>query len=84
MINQSPLLIQEDIIHGGIFRAAVNRAQGFVQNDPSALHLSMQMSLSPGLIREEDMNLQLRVGGAKKELAPFSSKYHGGIDSGLI
>lgn len=84
MMNQSPLLIQEDNIHGGIFRAAVNRAQGIVQKNPSALDLNMQMSLSPGPIREEDMNLQIRVGGARKELAPFSSKYQGGIDSSLI
>jgi hypothetical protein len=42
------------------------------------------MSLSPGLIRDEDMNLQLRVGGARKELAPFATKHHGGIDSSLI
>jgi hypothetical protein len=44
----------------------------------------MQMSISPGPIQEEDMNLQLRVRGAKKELAPFNSKHHGGIDSSLI
>ena len=42
------------------------------------------MSISPGPIQEEDMNLQLRVGGARKELAPFNSKYQGGIDSSLI
>jgi hypothetical protein len=42
------------------------------------------MSISPGPIQEEDMNLQLRVRGARKELAPFNSKHHGGIDAGLI
>jgi hypothetical protein len=80
MGNQSPILIQEDNHHGGIFKAAMNRVV-----NPSALHLSMQMSISPGPIQEEDMNLQLRVGGARKELAPFNSKYQGGgIDSSLI
>jgi hypothetical protein len=81
MGNQSPILIQDDNNHGGIFKAAMNR----VVNPSSALHLSMQMSISPGPIQEEDMNLQLRVGGARKELAPFNSKYQGGgIDSSLI
>ena len=84
MPNQSPILIQEDNYHRGIFKAAIDRAQGVVNQNPSALHLSMQMSISPGPIQEEDMNLKLRVGGARKELAPFNSKYQGGIDSSLI
>lgn len=30
MVNQSPMLIQEDNHHGGIFKTAINRAQGVI------------------------------------------------------